>query len=215
MSAARRGLNDVSDLEASLAQSVARGDVHPERLQPIEDHWPEYQPVDRSIPRPFSNSRKVGGSDGLFVPDLRIKAILGESSKGNVANGPMDAFVSRKAASNSSSWLTKSAGSRKTKSTPLPKAVGVFGSGPSLLSEQPSSSRLRFHEAGGHDPIYGSPLKLSKFFRTSGRTEELTQAARISGHQATELVWESSDDLYENELARCANPGLGASDLPQ
>ena len=34
-----------SDLDDDLAQGIARGELHPETLSPIQDQWPDYKPV--------------------------------------------------------------------------------------------------------------------------------------------------------------------------
>lgn len=45
-------------MDISIAQGLARGDLHPETGLPIEDEWPDFQPIGRrSGEAPVGSSR--------------------------------------------------------------------------------------------------------------------------------------------------------------
>jgi hypothetical protein len=168
----------------SIARGMAAGDLHPETRLPIEDQWPDYKP------------QAPGSGNASNTSTNKRPAPLGPSTSINanrtVSSGPLDAFVSR---------------SKRPRTSPaLPTPIGVFGSGPSRLSDQALRTRSAPGRLGGLEDILGvkvvdvdsnrregGEMKKSKFFSARsgrGRRDELEEVVE---KEREGMVWESSD----------------------
>ena len=112
--------------------------------------------------------------------------------------GPLDVFVSRKRLIECILIASDlfSVGSKKLKPAPPAKPVGGFiKSGPSRLSDQPSSFRPRVSASPNHgkDLSHTEPRK-SRFFASSGRDSRPKKTIPPTEEASIVLLWEAGDD---------------------
>lgn len=157
------------DMDLEVARGVARGDIHPETLVPIEDIAPGY------LPLPRANGGKVSycACRPWNLADEQVPT--GPVCKTKVA-GPMDAFISSEYSLRSPVGEQEGDVSGAKITRPLPVPVGKLGPGVSRLSERNINKVL-------DPPPRASVVKKSKFFGSKAEVHE----------ESITLKWESSD----------------------
>jgi len=100
---------------------------------------------------------------------------------------------------------SRHAGTAKVRLAPLVKPVGAVSSGPSRLSDQPSSIKAVGYECTAEDRRGETDHResnRSKFFSGSRRTKRPAQVIEVVQQESIELVWEKSDEAPEVEPDR-------------